>query len=122
LPFSNEKLLLLLSLHLLLPWNSSSSKQRTTILLLLEAIIGHNIQRKQTSATKNNALIRRKLQKSALKDRLDSMVTQQRKNVEDKTKVEAIERLLSNNKRLRASYVLITKSSGKNISNQIIFN
>jgi hypothetical protein len=35
------------------------------------------------------------------------MVTQRRKNVEDKTKVEAIKRLLSNNKkRLRASYVL----------------
>jgi hypothetical protein len=32
------------------------------------------------------------------------------------TKVDAIERLLSNNKRLRASYVLITKSCGKNIS------
>jgi hypothetical protein len=37
------------------------------------------------------------------------MVTQRRKNVEGKTKVEAIERLLSNNNRLRASYVLIRK-------------
>jgi hypothetical protein len=45
------------------------------------------------------------------------MVTQWRKNVESKTKVDAIERLLSNNKkRLRASYVLVTKSCGKNIS------
>jgi hypothetical protein len=50
------------------------------------------------------------------------MVTQRRKNVENKTKVEAIERLLSNNKRLGASYVLITKSCGKNISKQVIFN
>jgi hypothetical protein len=50
------------------------------------------------------------LYKSTLKDRLDSMFTQRRKNVENKTKVEAIERLLSNNKRLRASYVLIRKS------------
>jgi hypothetical protein len=48
--------------------------------------------------------------KSTLKDRLDSMVTQRRKNVESKTKVDAIERLLSNNKkRLRSSYVLIRK-------------
>jgi hypothetical protein len=36
------------------------------------------------------------------------MVTQRQKNVENKTKVEAIERLLPNNKkRLRDSYVLI---------------
>jgi flagellar biosynthesis chaperone FliJ len=36
------------------------------------------------------------------------MVTQQQKNVKDKTKVEAIERLLSKNKkRLRAWHVLI---------------
>jgi hypothetical protein len=53
---------------------------------------------------------------------LDSMVTQRRKNVENKTKVEAIGRLLSNNKRLRASYVLIRKTHGKNISKQVIFN
>jgi hypothetical protein len=51
------------------------------------------------------------------------MVTQRRKNVESKTKVNAIERLLSNNKkRLRASYVLVTKSCGKNISKQVMFN
>jgi hypothetical protein len=50
------------------------------------------------------------------------MVTQRWKNVENETKVEAIKRLLSNNKRLRASYVLITKSCGKNISKQVIFN
>jgi hypothetical protein len=51
------------------------------------------------------------------------MVTQQRKNVESKTKVNAIERLLSNNKkRLCASYVLVTKSCGKNISKQVMFN
>jgi hypothetical protein len=37
------------------------------------------------------------------------MVTQRRKNAENETKVEAIERSLSNNKRLRASYVLIRK-------------
>jgi hypothetical protein len=46
---------------------------------------------------------------------IDSMVTQRLKNVKNKTKVEASERLLSNNKRLRASYVLVTKSCGKNI-------
>jgi hypothetical protein len=51
------------------------------------------------------------------------MVTQRRKNIENKTMVDANERLLSNNKkRLRASYVLITKSCGKNISKQVIFN
>jgi hypothetical protein len=50
------------------------------------------------------------------------MVTQRRKNIESKTKVEAIGRLLSNNKRLRDSYVLVTKSCGKNISMQVIFN
>jgi hypothetical protein len=50
------------------------------------------------------------------------MVTQRRKNVEDKTRVEAIERLLSNNKRLRASYVLIRKSCYKNIWKQGMFN
>jgi hypothetical protein len=51
------------------------------------------------------------------------MVTQRRKNIESKTKVDAIERLLSNNKRrLRASYVLITKLCGKNISKQVMFN
>jgi hypothetical protein len=41
------------------------------------------------------------------------MVTQWRKNVDDKTKVEAIERLLSNKKRLRASYVIIRKSAAR---------
>jgi hypothetical protein len=50
------------------------------------------------------------------------MVMQRQKNVENKTRVEAIERLLSNNKRLRASYVLVTKSCGKNISKQVMFN
>jgi hypothetical protein len=64
----------------------------------------------------------KKLQKNALKDRLDSMITQRRKNVENKTKVDAIERLLSDNKRLRASYVLIRKSCDKNISKQVMFN
>jgi hypothetical protein len=54
---------------------------------------------------------------------LDSKVMQQRKNVENKTKVEAIERSLSNNKkRLHVTYVLITKSCGKNISKPVIFN
>jgi hypothetical protein len=48
--------------------------------------------------------------KSELKDRLDSMVMQRRKNVENETKVYAIERLLSNNKKRRcASFVLIRK-------------
>jgi hypothetical protein len=42
------------------------------------------------------------------------MVTQRRKNVKNKTKVEAIERLLSNNKkRLRASYVLIRNNAAR---------
>jgi hypothetical protein len=50
------------------------------------------------------------------------MVTQRRKNVENKTKVEAIERLLSKNRRLRASHVLIRKSRDKNISKQVMFN
>jgi hypothetical protein len=51
------------------------------------------------------------------------MVTQRRKNVENETKVEAIKRLLSNNKkRLRAWYILITKSCGKNVSKQVMFN
>jgi hypothetical protein len=50
------------------------------------------------------------------------MVVHGRRNVENKTKVEAIERLLSNNKRLRASYVLIRKSCGKNITKQVIFS
>jgi hypothetical protein len=49
-----------------------------------------------------------KLLKNALKDRLDYMVTQRWKNVENKTKVDAIERLLSNNiMRLRAWHILI---------------
>jgi hypothetical protein len=39
-----------------------------------------------------------------------------------RTKVDAIERLLSNHKSLRASYVLVTKSCGKNISEQVMFN
>jgi hypothetical protein len=43
-------------------------------------------------------------------------------NVENKTNVEVIERLLSNNKWLCASYVLIRKSCGKNISKQGMFN
>jgi hypothetical protein len=50
------------------------------------------------------------------------VVTQRRKNVENETKIEAIERLLSNNKRLCASYVLIRKSCGENISKQVMFN
>jgi hypothetical protein len=50
------------------------------------------------------------------------MVAQRRKNVENETKVEAIERSWSNNKRLRASYVLIRKSCGKNISKLVMFN
>jgi hypothetical protein len=51
------------------------------------------------------------------------MGTKRRKNVENETKVEAIERLLSNNKkRLRAWHMLITKSCGKNISKQVMFN
>jgi hypothetical protein len=50
------------------------------------------------------------------------MVTQQRKNVENATMIEAIGRSLSNENRLRASYVLIRKSCGKNISKQVIFN
>jgi hypothetical protein len=43
-------------------------------------------------------------------------------DTENETKVETIGRLLSNNKRLHASYVLITKSCGKNISKRVIFN
>jgi hypothetical protein len=50
------------------------------------------------------------------------MVTQQRKNIENATMIEAIGRLLSNENRLHASYVLIRKSCGKNISKQVIFN
>jgi hypothetical protein len=50
------------------------------------------------------------------------MGTQRRKNVENETKVEVIERLLSNNKKLHASYVLVRKSCGKNISKQVMFN
>jgi hypothetical protein len=46
-----------------------------------------------------------KNRKDHIEIELDSMVTHRR----NKTKVEAIERLLSNNKRLRASYVLIRK-------------
>jgi hypothetical protein len=38
------------------------------------------------------------------------------------TKVEAPERTLTINKRLGASYVLIRKSCGKNISKEVIFN
>jgi hypothetical protein len=57
------------------------------------------------------------------------MVTQTQGTLK-RTKVDAIERLLSNNKRLCASYVLITKSWGENISeeysmlelNKVIFN
>jgi hypothetical protein len=46
------------------------------------------------------------------------MFMQRRKNVENKTMVDANEKLLSNNKkRLRASHILIRKSCGKNISN-----
>jgi hypothetical protein len=40
-----------------------------------------------------------KLKKSALKDMLDSIVTQQRKKVENKTMIDVNERLLSNNKK-----------------------
>jgi hypothetical protein len=50
------------------------------------------------------------------------MVTQRRKNAENETKVKAIEILLSNNKRLCASCVLIRKSCDKNISKQFMFN
>jgi hypothetical protein len=42
---------------------------------------------------------KKSFKKNALKDRLDSMVTQRRKNVENKTMVDANERLLSNNKK-----------------------
>jgi hypothetical protein len=48
------------------------------------------------------------------------MVTQRRKNVEDKTKVEASERLLSNNKkRLRASYVLIRNNVARMLQSRL---
>jgi hypothetical protein len=50
------------------------------------------------------------------------MFTQRPKNVENKTMVDANERLLSNNKRLPASYVFVTKSCGENISKQVMFN
>jgi hypothetical protein len=43
-------------------------------------------------------------------------------DAENETKVKAIERLLSINKGLRAWHILITKSCGKNISKQVIFN
>jgi hypothetical protein len=46
------------------------------------------------------------------------MVTQTQGTLKQ-TKVDASERLLWNNKRLRASYVLIRKSCGKNISKQV---
>jgi hypothetical protein len=78
---------------------------------------------KQPSITKNNAPIIRKTLKERTKGQARFYVAHERKNVENKTKVNAIERLLSNNKnRLRATYVLITKSCGVNISNQVIFN
>ena len=48
------------------------------------------------------------------------MVTHERKNAGNETKVEAIERLLSNNKRLRVGYILVRKSCGKNISKEIL--
>jgi hypothetical protein len=47
------------------------------------------------------------------------MVTQAQETLKNGTKVETIGRLLSNNQRLRASYVLVTKSCGKNISNRL---
>jgi hypothetical protein len=106
LPFSNEKLLLLLFNTCCLETPHLQSNGRRSFFYSKQT---SGTTYKATSITKNNAPIKRKLLKSVLKDRLDSMVTQQRKNVEEKTKVEAIERLLSNNKRLRVSYVLIRK-------------
>jgi hypothetical protein len=50
------------------------------------------------------------------------MGTQTTKERKNKTKVDAIGRLLSNDNRLCASYVLIRKSCGKNISKQVILN
>jgi hypothetical protein len=43
-------------------------------------------------------------------------------DAENETKVETIGKLLSNNKRLRASYVLIRKQCGKNITKQVMFS
>jgi hypothetical protein len=53
---------------------------------------------------------------------LDSIGYASARNAENKTKLESIGRLLTNNKRLCASYVLIRKSCGKNISKQVMFN
>ena len=41
------------------------------------------------------------------------MVTHERKNAGNETKVEAIERLLSNNKRLGVGYILVRKPCGR---------
>jgi hypothetical protein len=93
LSFSNEKLLLLL--FLLETLHLQSNEQQS--FFYSKQTSGTTY--KATSITKNNTSIKRKLKKSVLQDRLDSMVMQRRKNAEDKTKVEAIERLLSNNKK-----------------------
>jgi hypothetical protein len=53
---------------------------------------------------------------------LDSIGYTSARNAENKTKLESIGRLLSNNKRLRGSYVLIRKSCDENISKQVMFN
>jgi hypothetical protein len=52
---------------------------------------------------------------------LDSIGYASARNAEHRTKLETIVRSLTNNKRLHASYVLITKSCGENISKQVIF-
>jgi hypothetical protein len=71
-----------------------------------------------------------KVRKDHTEIELDSIGHASARNAENKTKLESIVRSLTNNKRLRASYVLITKSCGKNISekysllelNKVTFN
>jgi hypothetical protein len=48
------------------------------------------------------------------------MFTQWRKNIENETKVDAIERLLSNNKkRIRASYVFIRNNAARMLQSRL---
>jgi hypothetical protein len=54
-------------------------------------------------------------QKDHIEIELDSIGYASARKAKNRTKLETIVRSLTNNKRLRASYVLITKSCGKNI-------
>jgi hypothetical protein len=66
LPFFSEKLLLLLSLHLLLSWNSSSSNQLNNDPSSTQS--NHRAQHtKQQVQTKNKAPIKRKVLKERTK-------------------------------------------------------